>query len=356
MRCTGPLGYALSGSAVLALLAGCSGGGSSSSPTPLSAGSQPQSVTRSVSSFARQGPQTTSVLRPGVNRVVTPDLSDGFADPDAAKKAAVIVSDSGTNDVYVYTTAGKLTATITGFNEPQGMGGDAAGDVYVADTGNSNILVYPNTYKKVKATLTDPGQYPVGVDVSVAGVVGVTNIISTSDGAGSVSFYAKGATSPCVTVANSNWGRVYFGAFDKAGNFYIDGESSGGAVLAGVVKGGCKAKAITTLTTSNAISFPGGVAVSPTGKIVIDDQSGAAIYTYNPPVKNSLGTPTTTPLTGVSDPVTFAFTKTATDLWTADAGLASSQEFKYPAGGSAIKSITGLTEPIGVVVTPLEVP
>src|ERR1022692_4141690 len=149
MRCTGPLGYALSGSAVLALLAGCSGGGSSSSPTPLAAtGSQPQSVSRSLSSLSRQGPQSSSVLRPGVAHAITPDLSAGFAEVDAATKAAVIISDAGTNDVYVYSTAGKLTATITGFTQPQGLGGDAAGDLYVANTSSSDILVYPNTYKK----------------------------------------------------------------------------------------------------------------------------------------------------------------------------------------------------------------
>jgi len=307
--------------------------------------------------LSRQGPQTSSVLRPGVNVVSNPDLSAGFADVDAATKAAIIVSDAGTNDVYVYSTAGKLTATITGFNEPQGLGGDALGDLYVANTGNSDVLVYPNTYKKIKATLTDPGQSPVGVDVTPTGVVGVTNIITTAGGPGSVSFYAKGKTTPCVTVANANWGRVYFGAFDDAGNFYIDGETPSGAVIVGVVKGECKAKAITTLTTANTITFPGGVHVSPTDKIAIDDQSGAAIYTYNPPVKNALGTPvSTTPITGASDPVTFAFTKTAADVWTADAGLAESLEYKYPAGGSPVKTITGFTQPIGVVVTPLEAP
>ena len=55
----------------------------------------------------------------------------------------------------------------------------------------------------------------------------------------------------------------------------------------------------TTLTTANSISFPGGVEVTTKGKIAIDDQLGAAVFTYNPPKNGSLGTPIkTTALTG----------------------------------------------------------
>lgn len=359
MRCTGPLGYALSGSAVLALLAGCSGGGGSSSPTPLSA-TQPQLVSRSVNSFSRQITHTPSVLRPGVNAIVNPDHSAGFADPDAAVKAAIIVSDSGTDDVYAYSAAGKLVATITGFSEPQGMGGTKAGDFYVANTGDSNIIEYKNDYKTVVATLTDAGQYPVGVSYEeTTGLVGVTNIISTSDGPGSVSLYAKGKTTPCETVSSSTFARVYFDAFDAAGDLFIDGENTNGAVVVGeIVKAACKAKQkIVVLTTKNSIEFPGGVAVTKAGDIILDDQEGEAVYTYKAPVKGSLGSPvSTTPLTGASDPVTFALTSTEKDVWTADAGLAASEEYAYPKGGSDVKAITGLSEPIGVVVTPVEVP
>src|ERR1017187_1681990 len=131
MRWTGTLGYALSGSAVLALFAGCSGGGSSS-PTP---DAQPQSATKSLTSVARQNPQSTSVLLPGIAGLSVPDLSAGFADVNAAAKGAFIVSDSGTNDVDVYTRDGTLIATITGFTQPQGLAAGTTGDVYVANTG-----------------------------------------------------------------------------------------------------------------------------------------------------------------------------------------------------------------------------
>jgi hypothetical protein len=315
-----------------------------------------QPVTRSIDAISRRNAAPESVLRPSVLRVSKPDLSPGFVSPDAFK-AAVIVSDVGTNDVYAYSAAGKVVATLTGFSEPQGLASTKAGSFYIANTGDSNIPLYNSSFKKV-TTLKDPNQYPAGVSYEeTSGAVAVTNIISTAGGAGSVSFYAKGKTTPCKTVSNSDWARIYFDAFNAKGTLFIDGEDPNGDVLVGEITGGCNAKAITTLKTSNAIEFPGGVQVTKSGDIAIDDQEGYAVYTYKPPVKGSLGTPvSTTALSGASDPVTYAFTSTEKDLWTADAGLEAAEEYAYTAGGSPLKAESGLTEPIGVATTPVEVP
>jgi hypothetical protein len=316
-----------------------------------------QPAARSIDANSRRNSDPTSALLPSVYRVTKPDLSPGFADADAAVKAAIIVSDASTNDVYAYSNKGKLIATITGFSEPQGMGGTKAGDFYVADTGNSNILLYSNDFKTKIATLKDPNQYPVGVSYyEKTGIVGVTNIISTTDGPGSVSFYARDKTTPCTTVSSSSWGRIYFDSFDSNGNLFIDGEDNSGNVLIGEITGGCKATTITTLKVGNPINFPGGVQVTKTDDIAIGDQEGAAIYTYKPPVKGSLGNPIeTTPLTGSGDAVTFVFTALNKYLWAADAALTAADKYDYPAGGSPIAGI-GLSEPIGIVVTPVEVP
>jgi hypothetical protein len=359
MRCTGPVNYILSGSAVLALLAGCSGGGSSTAPTPVSPQALAPSAGKSVSAVMRQGVLNTSVARNGAARISHP-LLPSFASPDAAATAAVVVSDAANAVVVAYTRAGTQIAQISGFSEPQGITGDNAGNVYIANTGGSNILVYKNDYKTLLSTLNDPGQFPVGVSVNSAdGVVGVTNIIDVNGGPGSVSFYAKGATSPCATVSNSTFGRVYFDAFDGKGNLYIDGQDANGNFAAGVVTGECKAKTITNLTVSNTIVFPGGVQVGPLGNIQIDDQtgeSGPVVYTYAPPTKGSLGSPTqTTTLSGAGDPVSISLLKSTKAVWTADALNLDAASFAYPAGGSVIKTIGAgtLGQPIGVLVTPL---
>ncbi len=345
-----------------ALLAGCSGTDSSAPGVlaPVATAQPDASVARSNADAARTA-QATSIALPGVPNLWAPDTSTGFADPDAARKGALIVADSSVSDVFVYTLGGMLTATITGFHQPQGLALDPAGDVYVANTLGNDIPVYKSDYKTLKAVLTDPGEYPVGVAYDMAsGIVGVTNIISANNGPGSVSMYAKGALKPCVTLKNSAFAKMYGDGFDAAGNLYIDGlDGSGTRTIVGVVKNGCSASAIVPLTTGNAIAFPGDVKVSPAGDIAIEDQGAQAIYTYKPPTGTALGKPiSTTPLKFTSDPVAFAFTKSAAAVYVTDVALPISklQKFPYPAGGVNLQTIIAGKEPVAIAVTPLASP
>jgi len=345
------LSYTLAGSAFTVVLSGCSGTGMSPAASPFAA-------TDSQAQFAIRSTSTTLTRVPHVS---VPDLSAGFADPDAASKAALIVADSSSNAVYVYTTTGRLTATITGFNEPQGLALDASGDLYVTNTNSSDIVVYKDDYKTVKMTLSDPGEYPAGVSVDLTtGMVGVTNIISSGNGPGSVSFYPPGATKPCKTLTSATFGKIYDGAFDRAGTFYIDGLGPGGMkTVVGLVKGGCAAKFITKLTTANTIRFPGDVKVSPSGTIAIDDQAGQAIYSYDVPVNGLLGKPiATTPLTYTSDPVSFAFTKNGDDVYVSNVALPRSevQKYRFPGGISTLETFYTGRVPVGIAVTPLASP
>jgi len=309
---------------------------------------------------------TVAVAADHANSVARPGVVAGskmpahpFVHTKAIEAAAtkIIISDAADDVVNVYNTSGHELAQLTGFSLPQGLATDAKGTLYVADTENSRIQVYTSPYKKAPKTLSDSGQYPAGVSVFNNGeYVAVTNIISTSDGPGSVTIYKNGkAGSP---ISNSDFARVYFCAFDKSGNLYVDGENSSGdfqvGEIAKVTKGGTK---WTTLTIGNSIEFPGGVQVTTKGLIAIDDQEAATVYSYNPPKKGSLGSPVdTTAITGSSDAVTFAFTSTNTDLWTADASNANSAEYAYPKGGSAITTISVGGEPIGAAVVPAEIP
>lgn len=285
-----------------------------------------------------------------------------FVDVKGIKEATtkIFVSDAANNVVDIYNTAGKQLAQLTGFSEPQGLATDSKGNLYVADTANSRIQVYAPPYTKTPKSYADSGQYPAGVSVKIVGkvtYVGVTNIISTSGGPGSVTIYKNGKAG--AAISNSNFGRVYFDSFDASGNLYIDGENSSGAVVVGeIAKATTTGKKIAVLKTKNSIEFPGGIEVTTKGLIAIDDQDAATVYSYKAPVKGSLGNPAhTTPVTGSSDAVTFAFTSTNADLWTADAGNEDSAEFAYPKGGSALHSIpvTG-GEPIGVAIVPAQIP
>ncbi len=268
----------------------------------------------------------------------------------------LILSEGGVNRIVVYGADGRVDAVLTaGLNSPQGITTDSDENLYVANTGNSNVLVYSKPYGPIARTLADKGEYPADVAVSPRGVVATTSLQSTSGGPGAVRFYADGATTPCATVRASAWLRIYFDAFDATGHLFIDGTSNTGQTLVGEISGGCDATSIATLHVNNHIGFPGGIQIR-AGNILIDDQSQGTVFTYAPPAGNSLGSPTSsTKLQGASDPVAIAILKNGQSLWTVDAGLASANQYAYPAG-TQLKTIKQGAFLTGVAVNPAPSP
>ncbi|MGB6713723.1 MAG: hypothetical protein WBE30_08865 [Candidatus Cybelea sp.] len=359
------LEYVLSPTMALALLAGCSNGAGAPA---VSSGAQSMSVGHQVSA-------STSVLRPGVRELHSNLPAAAFVSSEINAKggASVIVSDASDNVVDIFNAAGKQTAQLTGFSQPQGLALDTAGNLYVADTGNSRIQVYAAGYNGTPTTINDPGESPVSVTIDSKGNLGVANILTTSDGPGTVSFFNNGGTL-LATLSNPNFAKVFFDAFDAKGNLYIDGTNASGAFVAGEVVGGVSGKAISMLTTGNSVGFPGGIAISSKHKIAIDDQQNLTIFAYNAPLKGSLGMPiATTPLTGAGDPISFAFTQTSKGIWVADAArglssastssapgvpppkvlVSSADRYRYPKGGESSKDILFQhgAQPDGIVLT-----
>ncbi len=347
---------AVNASAIIALAA-CSGGGSQL-PTGSPAGSGGLTQQSHIMGGARFGHGMLAAATASTKTRVKQHQFVNVAGINAAGGNQTIVSDYINSAVYIYGGGGNLNATLTSrILNPQGLVIDAAQTLYVANTGKSNVLIFRKPYTN-STRLNDPGQYPAGIALDKAGNIGLTNIYSTSGGPGSVSFYRKGASSPCVTISDPNWARVYFGAFDASGNFYIDGQDFRGNTLLGVVSGECSATAIQPLTAANTILFPGGVALSG-GNILYTDQIASTVYTYVPPSDGSLGSPiATTVMSGAADPVTIAIMKHGQNLWEADAtGRLNAAKYAYTAGGSAIKTIVGsFAEPIGIAVNPVEKP
>jgi len=276
---------------------------------------------------------------------------------EALGKDVLALSDADADTVYILGTRGGFYAALTsGLNEPQGLALDTEGTLYVANTNDSQVLAYPKPYTGQPLTLTDSGQDPAGVAVASDGTVGVTNIASMSSGAGSVSIYAKGATAPCAAVSNGSFARIYFDAFDKSGNLYVDGTDSSGHFVVGEVIGECGATTISPLSIRNKIGSPGGVAVLTNGDIALGDQAGpnvtSIVYTYRPPAHGSLGAPTkTTTLNAVYDGVDFAFNPSDHSLWIADAEAEDFAEYTYPAG-VGITAYPNFELPSGVAAYP----
>ncbi len=349
-----------SASAVLAILAGCASYETGSAPLrdgALQAARGGASVEAVANSVVPLNAPPRMQREMGSTRMPV----HGFMSPQSGVPggASGFVADYRNNAVYIYNAAGQLTGTLTGFGSPDGVAVDKGAALYVADENNFRVQVYAAGYRGQPTTLMDVGQYPVDVSVDGNGNVAVANIVSTSHGPGSVSFYAPGATSPTNTVYGSNFASVYFDGFDARGNLYVDGLDSNGKTLVGEIIGGINGTAITTLTTNNTIAFPGGVKVSGEGAIAIDDQGSLAIDSYRPPKNGSLGSPVAvTPLTGASDPAAFAFVPGNRLMLVADAALGTASLFAYPKGGTPVKTLElpQGAEPFGTAVYPPAVP
>jgi hypothetical protein len=119
-----------------------------------------------------------------------------------------------------------LYETLTsGFSAPMGMVATPDGRWYIANSGDSNILVYRSTHKGPKgpkATLSDPGEVPVNVDATPnQRLVAVSNGSTTRSGAGSVSVYLNRRDEPSRVLSYGSDPVQGAGiAIDPSGNCY----------------------------------------------------------------------------------------------------------------------------------------
>ena len=378
MRIQPQLGFILTGTAALASLIGCSGGGIANPMSNLAqtggagAGVASQSVRASGAgsqSVTRNAVLSYSALRPDMQHLIQKAggldaLRALVPAPACAKPPFDFVSDYNNNVVYQLRrptpTALVLCAILTGppFSNPQGIATDRLNNLYVADTGSSTILRYsPPNYNGTPFVMKDPGEYPLDVAVDPKLNVAVTNIETTSGGPGNVVLYSSGSQLPTGSAQDHAFTSPRFAAFDRSNKLYLDDYDAFGS---GVVNVGrispnysSFTNPITTLTT-NPIGFPGGVQVNSADKVAIDDQIGGLIYTYLTPVGTNLGTPYTTTVMGSSDPVGFAFYLGSPYTLAADAGLAGALLNKYMAGTWANQILFSNSLPIGAGTVPTE--
>lgn len=216
----------------------------------------------------------------------------------------LFVSDFGNGDVYIFAIpAMTLLATLTGFDEPQGMCSDTSGDVWIANTATSEIFEYNHSGTLVN-TLTDPTGYPVGCAWQKStGNLAVTNIydFGASQPAGEVLIYPGGGGTP---VAYSDSGMYYydFPSYDHKGNLYFDGttaDPSDNFVLAELPAAGGSVRTIAV--TGATIYVPGSVQWDNflNGLIVNDQECGGNALevrscAYIVSISGSSGTVTTT--------------------------------------------------------------
>jgi hypothetical protein len=293
-----------------------------------------------------------------------------FFNAALAKKSDTMIalSDRNNNVVDIVNPAGTLIGELTGFNGPQGMASDIKGDLYIADSVNSRIVIYEAGFQNPPRYISDPGQDVIAVDsFSNGAYVAVANIVGSGNAPGSISIY-KGST--LVSNVSDDIENAFTCAFDAAGNLFATVTTKNGLTAVGEIANATSGgTTFTTLSTTNKLRFASAVQVTTSGHIAVADQSPnnllspTTIYTYNAPLGGSLGTPVqVTKLVGSHEFTGFAFAKNMTDLYDAESSIGTANEFAYPAGGKALSTITppsgsdGRGLPWGIAIIPTQYP
>jgi len=271
-----------------------------------------------------------------------------WIDPAAKNGALLYVSDSGAKTVLVYTYPGLQPAgTLTGFSSPAGLCVDKSGNVWVTDTLKSDVVEFAHGGTTPIKTLTDGEGYVGACAVNpVNGDLAIVNNTVGGDDPGNVVIFPAGSGTP-VTYSDRHVLVMDFAAYDPQGDLFVDAQwfghhgrlrldelPSGGKKLLNVhwqgpqIKRGSNVQyadgslALGDGTTGTVYRTSGG---SVTGKTTIN---GACYVEQFYIERKSLIVPT------------FCSDSSGEILI-----------YDYPAGGNAVKTLTGFEFPFGVTVS-----
>ena len=171
-----------------------------------------------------------------------------------------------------YVAASPITTLVSsGLNKPQGVAVDAAGNVYIADTGNNAIEMWTPTNNIVTTLVSSGLNSPASVAVDGAGNLYIADTRNSVVDEWSV---AGGSLNGQLSLGSELAESV---AVDNAGNVFI-GETLSSVLMIGnaVRKWNVAGGTVTTLA-SNLPEMPEGVAVDVAGNVYFPDNYDAAI-------------------------------------------------------------------------------
>jgi hypothetical protein len=364
MKISNSAKYVIGVSAAVALLAGCTGNGGSQL-TPSGPGMAPSSQ-RTMGANHKVDLSETLItprsVKPNLSKKVT---NERVMKPNCcALQKTLFVTDaeggsSFTGAVYAFdyvtgASLGSVAAPPEGWFEPQGACSDNNGNVYIANTAMSTIDEYNHSGTFITA-LSDSGQFPVGCAFDKAsGNLAVSNILTTSDGPGSISIYSGGSLQNTYTPSNMN--KVYFIGYQaKTHVLWLSGlESSAVFQYDSMSPSGT----FTNVGIHGAtVGFPGTVQWTASNQWMnaADQDTFSSPTIYQVDSSGNVVGSTVTECVQISDfcdPV--QMTIKGTGLVEPDAIAEAANRFAYPAGGAPTMGYTGpsFIEPIGSAVSP----
>jgi hypothetical protein len=334
-------------SALVALLAGCGGG------TPPQVASPAQSA---LAVQSRIHPATNPqwvidrLARAPVARAAS---GRSHMKPGAKKNGLLYVVDTGaaTANVYSESTWGPF-GDLLGFTRPYTACVDKAGDVYITDFSGDRVTEYAHGSITPMRTLSDHQGNPVSCAVDPkTGDLAISNFNGPSSTPGNVIVY-RGAKGNPIRYSSSVLDNYFFVGYDDNDNLFLNGVGGSIVYLAELPKG---KSAFKTLSVNQTFGFPGGIAWDGVF-LAVADQEANIIYQLK--VSGSKATVHgSTTLNGASDVFQFWLTggsakhPQATSVIGADYGASAVDKWQYPAGGTALKTLTGLSNPEGVAIS-----
>ncbi|MBV9333869.1 MAG: hypothetical protein JO146_07660 [Candidatus Eremiobacteraeota bacterium] len=251
--------------------------------------------------------------------------------------------------VYSY-PQGKLKGTLSGFYAVHSGCVDQRGHVFI--TSKEQISEFDHGGSQPIATLKDPYYGPTGCSVDPAtGNLAVANIGPIySSNPGNIAIYKHAKGSPKL-YTDQNIFLYYDCAYDDKGNLYIVGGDFHGRFKFAEIPAG--SHSFVDLSLDQYIEVPGGVQWDGT-HVAVEDQGagyhGSTIYQVDVSGSTAKAVGTTT-LAGSSDIIQFWLY--GKNIIGPNIGSSPNVMFwKYPAGGTALKTITGLAQPVGATVSP----
>ena len=276
------------------------------------------------------------------------DLSRPFTKPLGAGAQLVYVSDGRNNLIDIFDRNGRQVGEITtGLNAPAGLFVDASHNLWVANGGANNVLVFPRGSTAPTQTLTDPNQ-PNDVTMCPDGTVYVADI----SGAGGIGVYPPGSTKPTrrleAEVSDVD-GFEYFVTCDTSGNVFATGLLGVSPAVGATGWTGGKQSGYHLLTWNASA----GIKATSSGTLLIvgsiDNGSEPGITEFTEkgkPTGNAIGT-------GSAYWDDIALSRNGKFVFGAVPSLAVCDSSAFPSGAAGRQyASSNLTQPEGVAVDP----
>ena len=156
---------------------------------------------------------------------------------DAKSKSLLYISDTGANDVAIYTYPGAtFVDTFTGFGAVAGLCSDKIGNVFVVDEAGPVQMFSHGGTTPIRKLVTSGAPYDCSVDPTT-GNLAITQLSSYLYGAIAVYRNAKGK--PVVYQDKAEIDATWFCGYDPSGNLFADAwDRDGNPILVELPKGG----------------------------------------------------------------------------------------------------------------------